>query len=1583
MAARINTRFILILFISVSIGVGAIGVIAYLTYTRNTDRFIRNGEAAMQAGDYAQAYVWYGKAVSKKPSNVEFLDKAEQALRRIVPNTSNEAQEKYEKELLAILSRRSVVRASDPATHMPFLDELWNKARILQRTQDWLELSRAGEAMHDRVDASNALRNVGLLYKGIGQLQRSEIPDTEQDQAETDVATAVAGLPAGHPLRDVGAGSLAISQSLRASRMTIAGQERPGQEKREQAKKTLSQGLADAPEGVTVAKAALLDLVSGQSPPRNGFGSIPEVAAAIDRVTSLAEKSPDGIAIAEVASTVANIDRAYGGPKARQLLETYTAAHPGSIYHQALLAQIHLDLGEHDAAKAVSQKVIETSSLPVSLESYAQEELKIQSAVMMVRVEFHRWDVSPPAERATHLAAMEKAYEALKKLVPDPESNPSTLEAAGKVHLARGEYPAAAAAFEKIIRAAPKVEAEIAFLAAVCAERMGELGHALDRIDQAIEKQPHNGTLLAYKSEYLRRLGRDEEARGLAQSLLAADSGNVVAAEVIRLLDHAPVPEGADPVGSAIAEAFKMMEQPKEAEAMLRAELERFPEDVRLYRALASVLVPAQETAQAEQIIARGLEKFPNDALLSMMKASLATQDPLERLDIVLNQTIASPAERLATKYVQLRGIAARSRATAEEAGRSGDEATRAKMLALIERADAAAKETLAKATAESAEHPFLIEQLFAEAVMSENWVEAERLAKVAETSNVDQTNGLLYRARIELARKNYAGAIVALNQAKTVNTFSSVVYRLLGVAYQQVGNNDEALTAFAQAYQRRPTDLINVALYVELLVQTGQKLRALEVLRQAVRIAPGNTALVDRQLILESEVGNPQLALQERQKRYKESPQDRTNALRLASLLAMQWPTSQHVVDASGNPRFSQVAWSRLSDVEQRRHLMEAKGAWLQQSEQILRDLAAANPRDLEIVTTRATLLTERGQSEGAARLLQQFIDAIPEAERTWNEHVALGAQLLRNGKGADAEAAFADAIKRQTPTAREADMAIASIYLSRLQFEPALKHLDAVIEVAPDRAILLQAAESHARLRQFDRAKQRLDQAMSSGPAGSAPAPDAVVELLAATIAEGRGVDLLGKGDKEAAKAAFFEQRQAIERAKKIAPSNPAPWIADGNRLLEEFRRGGDASLLDDAVRAADEAAQRRADLPQAVALKVNALRSRGDIAAAVSELDRFVKANPTHENARRDLITLLVQMRNVTRAVEVARDGIASDPLDPKWHVALGQLHGYTGNINDAIESFKRAHELRPNAGSLASLVDVLLAARPPRLDEAKTQLEKRMEDVQSAPYLQSAYGAVLAGLGQKAEGIAQIRQAFAGVRKPLEEGNRGALVQAWFKFALMVLGSPVEVEKLLKEVSAGKPDAQELLAMALIWRSSQDGMSRASEMLQQARQAAPTADAALNAAILFEIGNTHVVQGNAQAAADAYEECLKHNPNHAEALNNLAYLCATKLNDPKRGLAPAQKAVELNPTSPDLRDTLGVLYMMLDRLPESEEQFRKAMSLGAGPEVHLHFAQLKIKMKEPAVARDYLLQGLQKNPSAELRTQMEALLKTLSP
>jgi tetratricopeptide (TPR) repeat protein len=96
--------------------------------------------------------------------------------------------------------------------------------------------------------------------------------------------------------------------------------------------------------------------------------------------------------------------------------------------------------------------------------------------------------------------------------------------------------------------------------------------------------------------------------------------------------------------------------------------------------------------------------------------------------------------------------------------------------------------------------------------------------------------------------------------------------------------------------------------------------------------------------------------------------------------------------------------------------------------------------------------------------------------------------------------------------------------------------------------------------------------------------------------------------------------------------------------------------------------------------------------------------------------------------------------------------------------------------------------------------------------------------------------------------------------------------------------------------------------------------------MRAQVLDQLGRT-------DEAVKAYEAIIAHAPDEVAALNNLAYLLATKANQPKAALQYSQRAINIVDNNPPLAllDTHAWILYLNQLYEESEGRLREALSI----------------------------------------------------
>ncbi|MHC4446501.1 MAG: tetratricopeptide repeat protein, partial [Planctomycetota bacterium] len=961
MASRVNTRFLLILAVALMAGGGIVGGLWFLQMRADATRNIRAGDEFMAQGDFEKAWQHYGRAVSKQPANLEYVDMLHEALLRITPQTSGEAAELYMAHI-ETLGHRVRYYPLDAEAHLDLLEELHRFARFIGGQTRWRRLADAADDMWQRVPPSDARRAYALLYRGLAHRSLSTVlTDDEVLDAEKDLRAFLEAVPDS----DLGWATLAALQSDVADRFQIKGETRRAAEKSDEFEETLKAAV----EGPEVAMIALMDLMRRRSQDAQAV-SDDELRSAADHLADLAERSGDAFVVAEAALLLSRLVWLGGHSQAIDLLETYLDDHPDAHRHRQVLAGLQEEAEDLEAAADSANVVLGAELLPVGLLSNYQRTLKVNAASLLLDIEFARWERAETVDKAARLPAVKAAVERLAAVVSDPDQSPALARAQGKLAFANGQYDAAAAKFEGLIRARVG-DVDVYHYSALALEELGQLGRALERVEQVVRSAPRNLRPVVDKARLQYKLGSFADAAETIKIVVDIDPENEMIqrlATAIQVgLSSSGAASEADPVARALGDAqvARVDGDLETARLTLLAALDEQPRNLIVLSELVRVEIESGLREDAQGHLDRALELSPTNDQLNRLQAALKHDDIVLAVREYVEAVYIDEEER-AVNFVA--NLSVHARQLEEAAGRAevtGRTDVAVKLREQATRARQAEETALTEARRVAPDHPRLLEYEFAQAVRAQDRVTLERLVQKAKNLNADQAGGYLFEGRYHLTRGDLREAVRTLTETTNRKPYSSIAWRLLGTSYRSLGNMGEAIRAYEQAYRCNPKDLAGVRDYVWTLLQTGENLRALEIVRAAHKLAPQDIPLREQWLDLEAEVGDAALAINTRRAMFVRDPEDRLNASNLVSVLVAVEPSRELILDETGNEMYPETKWRRMSTLERKRVLAAAREAFRREADDILNRVAAVHGEDLDLAVQRAQLLRGRGQVE------------------------------------------------------------------------------------------------------------------------------------------------------------------------------------------------------------------------------------------------------------------------------------------------------------------------------------------------------------------------------------------------------------------------------------------------------------------------------------------------------------------------------------------------------------------------------------------------------------------------------------------
>jgi tetratricopeptide (TPR) repeat protein len=1581
MASRVNTKFILILVCGLFITAMMLGALYYLRVRNDTTRHIKAGDQLMAEGDYEKAMKTYQRAVGAEPSNMGYLAKMEQALLKMTPETATRASELYSMRV-GVLHHAVRYRPDDAERHLNLIRERFELGRLVRVSSIWRNLILLCDDMLDNVAEDDPQRAYAYLYRGIANLR---LPDLDADQRESAYQDLQRFLDR-FPDNDLGWANMAGGQLIDWQRLRLQGDQRTA-EKRERFLKTMDIALKAVPEGAGVARVnahqLLLRRVADEADVTQEM-----VAQATERYVQLLAKDTDAYALIEASEVLPALDPDDGFTVTSDMIKAHAAAHPDALFHTLVLAQQQFYAQKLDESVATCREIIDSKPLPVCMMSSIQPELKVRAAGLIVDCEFRRWEVAAAADRPAVLPRIEAARAELASLVTDPDASVSLMRADGKLAMARGDDRIAADKFEQVNKLIEGSDFEMLVYGGITLARIQQVGRAQQRFQQALAISPGNVRVMIEKARLEANMRRFDEAQQTIDAALRADEQNE---EANMLAAYIARERGAAGPSRTVASGSTTDAPPREAiplveaerafsegdydlsRELLQQELARRPDDVRILTNLVRVELAAGNQEEALRLTGEVLRIDPRNQQFLAIESTLKNSDRIAALEQFVERAETTEADRAVQLFVSLDAMAAgESRKAADLKSRGeADAAAAAEQLAARAAEKAATYRRKAEELAPNDRR--LIAQLFERAVADKRFDDAAAIVQRAQAADADQVGGLLFKGRLQLEQGQNDEAVRTLSQAAAQQDYSSVAWRLLGLAYERMGNLSDAKVAYQNAYDNNPNNIAIVKGYLRLLLRASDSPRALSVLRTARVLAPDDEEIQDTWLQLEFQVGNQQLAMERRRERYADDPANRINALRLAMLLVQARPTRETVVDASGKPRFEPREWSVMAIDQQRKLLDQVKAKWIEESDKILATIEGAEGVTLDTVAVRAAARRAQGDIDGAVKSYRDFISAAAEDQKI-PASVALASFLAESGRVDPAIDALEEALPLQDPSTRDIDMAIGNLCFMYGRFAQAAEHYRAAIQDTPNLQVQQRLVECYTRLGRFDEAEQMLEKLMA------AEGRTFMAVMLRASTEQARGMSLLVSGDLQGAEQRFSALEQHLNEAAALDSSNPSPHVMRAQCLLARFNRTGAAGLLGDSLDSLDRAEQIRAADDSIRMVRVSVLRARNDLVAAAGELERMLEENPEHLVARDMLVGIHVERDNLDAAVRLLEEAIEKDPNFVMWHRRLADVLEKKGDIPGAVAACRHVLELQPDRPTLLRFTELALGGSNPDYRAVQTMLNANQKELDSAPVLRAMYARALALAGDRREAQSQMQMAYTRLRELISWGGDPDQMRLWYMSLAKMVGEkmPAEIERAALESCQQKPDATDYRWIARAWAlSGPDGYSRAVELSQKAIEACPPSDRTLLGALHRELAEYYAVNKDWPNVLRALTKANELNPNDHRVLNNLAYILAEQMGEPDRALAYAERAVALAPTDPNYADTLGWAYYRTGNMARAEQELRRATGIRGSATNLTHLAQVLLEKGDAAGAADALRQAEKLQPDPDTQAQIERL------
>jgi tetratricopeptide (TPR) repeat protein len=590
-------------------------------------------------------------------------------------------------------------------------------------------------------------------------------------------------------------------------------------------------------------------------------------------------------------------------------------------------------------------------------------------------------------------------------------------------------------------------------------------------------------------------------------------------------------------------------------------------------------------------------------------------------------------------------------------------------------------------------------------------------------------------------------------------------------------------------------------------------------------------------------------------------------------------------------------------------------------------------------------------GRDKAAANaVFTNAIAKVPENQRTIGLYISHAEFLLNQGFGDEAIAAAEQGRPFQTKGVQEIDRWQSNVYTQFSQTADMVRASKQVVAGGADTKDMLyqkRVVEGLVQLGKFDEAAAEL----SKLPTGDAMDIDTM--LIAAAVKEGQK-DVEG-------------ERALLNRAVARGGNMPMPFLRRGRFFL---RTGNERDALADLTKAVELAPTNPVYLRERARMHMQ----RKDTNAMFADLKAAARVAPQDAQSMFALLQELQTAGRDREAEELASELQGLRKTDASFANQLAGFFRSIGNYDVAREFSRKAFELDETDFYAQQYLDVLLDGPSPNLGEVERVLTQLADRVTGNPGFMMARAKQRAAQNKKPDA-----QRLAQDVAKLLNADSPEQFSAWYNDFRKIVDKDTDRFAALDQFArAGiAPD------WMTFFRASEqlaNQATRAQAVKDLNTLASVTKREATKYFVAKQLGGTHFQANEFEAAAAAWKAGLVVQPDDVEMLNNLAYTYVKHLGKAAEGLPLAEKAHQLNPTSADIADTLGLAKFETGAVDEAIKLFEQsragARNVNTLVQASIHLADAHLKKGDKAAAK-LVLQQLDQ---ATAQTAPEALAAT---
>ena len=1597
MATRLNKRFIFILTaVIIVLGIG-VGGVAYIAISGDAGRQVRLAQELEAEGNYVDATDRYGRAITKDPTNLEYYDLFENSLLKIVPESRAEARDRYN-QYLAVLGRRKNVSVDNPESWSHLLLEFYRRADLLGPSAGdvWNDVQDQAQRMHEEFADSNdpagmAAAQLARVYWIHAMSNRLDILKPQEELDFDAITDELMAAECSDPLfweAVLNRRLSAASGHLSRGDARLVANELEGEDGFDQyaLKMEALEEVEMTPR--LIALLASRERIGPQTPEAEArfqerYDAL--LAIANEQVETILAAGPDEsireasdlLRTCLLAGVIRTIDAV---PLVEPLVDSGQLQLDLSLMLFQSLAQ-----SSPEFASRVARHALATEPLTVGLMSIMQSVARQQAAIAIFDSLYSQ--LAANAEGLTIVDLRVAREEAANEFRGDPSLEDVLLYMDGSIGLMENDAATATTKFAELTNS-PLVQTsnmQRRYIPRMVAALLmsGERGIAIEKLRTYAEKMPASavvGIRVAIARELL-SIGRLEDATAEVQRVLDTDPENASALAMLEQINALDSDISNEAIGAATPEARAFSRataaltdaRPEDARDVLLAAIDTFDDNDSFKRMLITVDILLDNRDEAREI-AKSIENVDDDMMLQRQLIILDYDNPIERIDALVDFGYEGEAEKNAMKFIYLEGLYRND----------GDGK---------EQAYAALPTAFDTAIQELPDNRGMCRRFMISSVQFDRMEDTvnspdsytKRALAAFEEIETDEVQIRNTRARMMALTGEAAQAVEILNPLLARGLGNAETWYLLGLSYSDLGQTSESVEAFSNAVSRAPDNARFVLAYAESLEDTGELEKALNLLRVSRRSQSLGLQIRDPWLSAESRFGDQKAALNQRALIYTSDMEDASgkadvidtaNALEFARLLLVV-PLDRTDIRQNGKPRFSPSAWSGLNGLQRREIIMNERDSRRALAFKIIDEVADRSKSDqarasvMMIKAQAHSLADERELMRAELQGVIDCCDALLTSEQRF--------RLIEMLQLADADEAISAQYEQ---LAMSSDLPTLRVLVTRLnradRIELAQQVAASIYEASGTMSDAMLLADTCITMRDFEQAAAILDEFKADETLASNRGLMYQFYLLDSNYngqlaqkfinesleldkleAEYLKSDQLGKAVETAEKSkklrADAENRLnaglvAVKAAREIAPGQVLTLLRKHELLRAKALMLGGAAYEADVLANGREARDLSPiDWRSNRALMESHLMM-GNPDEALSVLDLYFRRGGMSPDARSSIMSIARIEGKPGLAIPALTKAMERDPSDPLWPRAIARLLIETGDASSASDMWWKVLEIDPSSGAISEFVAIEFAKEQPNMSRINEVLGLRPNLVEQQPDLMAASAAMMVTGGNRRRAERTYEQAYLDSLKVLADSGKSTPLLRVLTFYEDIYPDDdnVQMESRLAGMT-GEPVGTYVLnaigedyaRQGVTGESAQkaaDAFKRAVDLCEK--------DDPQRMRLLNNYASILYMSGDCSGAIDSMMEMVESGTVSPNTLNNLAYMILECNDDASNAVYYSTQALQLAPSSPQYLDTHGYILLKLGKIEEAEVFLSRAVQIKPSATNLIHYAELML-------------------------------------